>query len=430
MNILMMTNTFTPHRGGVARSVEAFTAEYRRRGHRVLVVAPEFENMPPDETDVIRIPAIQNFNGSDFSVVLPISGLLHVAFEDFDADIVHSHHPFLIGSMAIRVAASRAVPLVFTHHTMYEHYTHYVPGDSPALKRFVIDLATNYANLCTRVIAPSESTAAVLRSRGVTTPIDVVPTGVAVDRLSGGDGRRCRQVNGIPATAFVVGHVGRLAAEKNLIFLAEAVARFLDTCPRAHFLVVGGGDAEPEIRHIIGDAGHGARLHCLGSLGYPALADAYAAMDVFAFASKSETQGMVLTEAMAAGIPVVALDAPGAREVVDDGRNGRLLREDDDVTAFADALTATASAPPDQGQRLTAAARATAERFSIGRSAERALAIYQHLDGKRPEGSEVPYDSWTAVLRLIEAEWNVLAGLADAAGAALVGDTPSNDNPR
>ena len=114
MNIVMLTNTFTPHVGGVARSVESFTAEYRRRGHRVLVVAPEFPGMALVESDVVRIPAIQNFNGSDFSVVLPLSGLLTNVLDEFAPDIIHSHHPYLLGVTALRVARYRNLPLVFT----------------------------------------------------------------------------------------------------------------------------------------------------------------------------------------------------------------------------------------------------------------------------------------------------------------------------
>ena len=116
MNIVMLTNTFTPHVGGVARSVEAFSAQYRTRGHRVLVVAPEFPDTPQDEVDVVRIPAIQNFNGSDFSVVLPVSGLLTEVLDEFQPEIIHSHHPYLLGVTALRVARYRNLPLVFTHH--------------------------------------------------------------------------------------------------------------------------------------------------------------------------------------------------------------------------------------------------------------------------------------------------------------------------
>ncbi|MBS1220006.1 MAG: glycosyltransferase, partial [Proteobacteria bacterium] len=157
MNIVMLTNTFTPHVGGVARSVESFAEEYRKRGHRVLVVAPEFSDMPLEEVDVVRVPAIQNFNASDFSVALPVPSRLAETLDDFRPDIVHSQHPFLLGMTAVRIARYRQLPLVFTHHTLYEQYTHYVPGDSPALKRFVIELATRYANLCDQVFAPSES---------------------------------------------------------------------------------------------------------------------------------------------------------------------------------------------------------------------------------------------------------------------------------
>lgn len=426
MNILMITNTFTPHRGGVARSIEAFTAEYRKRGHRVLVVAPEFENMPQTEQDVVRVPAIQNFNGSDFSVVLPIPGFLHSAIDEFRPDIVHSHHPFLLGATAIRVARSHLLPLIFTHHTMYEHYTHYVPGDSPAMKRFVVDLATNYANLCDHVLAPSQSTAAVLRARGVITPIDVVPTGISVELWRNANGPACRKAMGIPHDAFVVGHVGRLAPEKNLAFLAEAVARFLATCDRAQFLVAGRGDAEQDICRILNNAGLSERLHCLGPLNLAALADVYGAMDVFAFASKSETQGMVLTEAMAAGVPVVALDAPGVREVVREGENGRLLSVED-VVEFASALSSIESASSAKRQQLIAGSLAMAERHSIGRTAEKALAIYARLQGARGRRDDIHYDNWMAALRLIEAEWKVISGLAEAASTALTASARHRD---
>lgn len=414
MNILMMTNTFTPHVGGVARSVEAFSAEFRRRGHRVLVVAPEFENMAEDERDVVRIPAIQRFNGSDFSVVLPTPGFLNSTVERFRPDVVHSHHPFLIGGMALRLAHVHRIPLVFTHHTMYEQYTHYVPGDSKALKRFVINLSTSYANLCSYVIAPSQSVAEILRSRGVTVPIEVVPTGVELERFAGGSGAGFRAAANIPEEAFVVGHVGRLAPEKNLAFLAEAVAAFLKSEPRAHFLVVGAGPARGSILGSLARSGLAERVHFLGVLEGPLLISAYRAVDVFAFASMSETQGMVLTEAMAAGVPVVALDAPGVREIVIDGENGRLL-EHQSTDDFAAALREIAGASREGMERLRRAARVTAEAFSMKRSADKALAIYRKLQRQRYARRDAVYNKWRAAGRLIGAEWNLLRGITKAA---------------
>lgn len=418
MNIVMVTNTYAPHVGGVARSVAAFSEEYRRRGHRVLIVAPEFPNQPAHERDVVRIPAIQNFNGSDFSVVLPVSGLLTEALDDFRPEIVHSHHPYLLGMTALRNARYRKLPLVFTHHTLYEQYTHYVPGDSPALERFVIELATRYANLTDQVFAPSESIAELIRARGVQVPIAVVPTGVDLERFSRGDGGACRDRLGISRDAFLVGHVGRLAPEKNLAFLAEAVASFLRANPAVRFLIAGRGPSEQEVRAAFARAGVADRLHLTGVLEGAALADAYHAMDAFAFSSKSETQGMVLTEAMAAGVPVVALDAPGVREVVRNGQNGRLLREET-PRAFAAALQWVYRLGPEERRALQAAARGLAERFSLPNTAARALACYEALRRQAFVDRAEEFEQWQGTLELIKAEWEIVKGMAGAAGAAL-----------
>ena len=414
----MFTNVYTPHVGGVERSVAIFARTYRRLGHRVLVVAPELPDQPQEEQDVVRLPAIQHFNGSDLSVVLPLTGLLTDALDAFQPDIVHAHHPFLLGSSALRIARYREVPLVFTHHTQYEHYTHYVPVDSPALKRYVIELATCYANLCDQVFAPSESIAELLRERGVTAPIAVVPTGVEVEHYARGDGKGFRAASGIPEQAFVVGHVGRLAPEKNLEFLAEAVAAFLGAEPRAHFLLVGKGPSEPVIEAVFARAGVVGRLYRAGIIEGQRLADAYHAMDVLAFTSKSETQGMVLTEAMAAGVPVVAIDAPGARETVRDGVNGRLLRVET-AEALRAALAWVAGLSKEQRLRIRQACRETGDAFSMERSAEKALALYRELldraESDRPEDDTL----WTGIINLIRAEWDLLSGKAQALAAAL-----------
>jgi len=422
MNILMLTNTYKPHVGGVARSVEAFASEFRRRGHRVLIVAPQFDTTPADEVDVLRVPALQKFNGSDFAVRLPIPGYLEAALQDFRPDVVHSHHPFLLGDAALRIASVHNVPVVFQHHTMYERYTHYVPGDSPVLQRFVIELSTEYANLCDYVVAPSESVAAVLLERGVEPPIAVVPTGVDVPCFSEGDGRRLRRELGIPQESFVVGHLGRLAPEKNLEFLAQAVSRFLRQHKGSRFLLVGSGPSQDAVRSIFAKNKVSDRVHWAGTRTGRDLVDCYHAMDVFAFASYSETQGMVLTEAMAAGCPVVALDAPGVREVVEDRLNGRLLGAQR-VREFAGALSWIARLAPEQRQTVSAAARRTAEEFSMPRSADRMLAVYQTLieaeQGVKTKGHTLDDSLWQSAVRRFEAEWDLWSAMATAARTAL-----------
>lgn len=418
MNILIFTNTFTPHVGGVARSVEAFTAEYRARGHRVLIVAPEFPELPDNEVDVLRIPALQNFNASDFSVALPLFADLSEVLDAFQPDIVHSQHPFLLGMTALRIARNRQLPLVFTHHTLYEQYTHYVPGDSPALKRFAIELATRYANLCDQVFAPSESIQRLLQERGVVTPIRVVPTGVHLESFAQGDGRHVRKQFEIPDDAFVVGHLGRLAPEKNLGFLAHAVADFVSSHPQAHFLVIGSGPSETAMHEIFARAGIAERLHVAGILQQQPLADALHALDVFVFASQSETQGMVLTEAMAAGLPVVALDAPGAREVVKNKRNGRLLL-DETAATFSAALHWVAELAPAQLRELKQGALDTAAAFSMPRSTDKALAGYASIKRKLSADARSNEGDSDDVITWLKTEWDILKSVAGASEAAI-----------
>ncbi|WP_066964629.1 glycosyltransferase [Microbulbifer sp. Q7] len=418
MNIVMLTNTYLPHVGGVARSVDAFCREYRKHGHQVLVVAPEFSEKIENEKDVVRIPAIQNFNGSDFSVALPLSGELTEQLDFFEPDIVHSHHPFLLGMTALRIARSRELPLVFTHHTLYERYTHYVPADSEALKRFVIELATRYSNLASMVFAPSESVADLLRDRGVKSPIQVVPTGVKLEDYQNGNGRAARARHGIPEQAYVIGHLGRLAEEKNLGFLSQAVLEFIKRNADIHFLVVGAGPMQAQIKQLFDDHNLGERLHLTGTLQGEAQRDAYSAMQVFAFSSTSETQGMVLTEAMAAGVPVVALDASGCREVVEDRINGRLVLKHTERELIA-ALQWLYDLPKNEYNALCKAALATAERFSMENCAASAITHYKSLVHQHWPLDDSLYAQWMRLRNTIGAQWEILEGVTSAATAAL-----------
>ncbi|WP_299944887.1 glycosyltransferase [uncultured Microbulbifer sp.] len=418
MNIVMLTNTYLPHVGGVAHSIAAFSAEYRNRGHKVLVVAPEFPKKIPDEQHVLRIHAIQNFNGSDFSVALPFSLDLSERLDKFQPDIVHAHHPFLLGMTALRVARERELPLVFTHHTLYEHYTHYVPADSQVLKRFVIELATRYANLANLVLAPSLSIAKLLRHRGVQTPIAEVPTGVQLEQYANGDGSKVRRQLGIPKSAFVVGHLGRLGREKNLRFLCNAVAEFLQAEKNAHFLFAGSGPLQEELQQIFVQRGLAERLHMPGTVLGNWHRDSYNAMDTFVFASTTETQGLVLSEAMAAGIPVIALNATGAREVVRDRVNGRLVTEEK-TRSFVQAIHWLHQLPQESRHALIRQARSTAQDFSMKSCAQRALDLYQPLLKSGWPMDDSLYAQWMRLGKLIGAQWEILEGLTGAAGAAL-----------
>jgi glycosyltransferase involved in cell wall biosynthesis len=422
MNLLMMTNTYLPHVGGVANSVDLYTKQMRKLGHHVIVVSPHFEGEPENEEDVIRIPAVQQIKGSEFSMILPVPGFLDAKLKDFKPDIVHSHHPFFVGSVAVRISSKYNVPLVFTQHTMYEHYTHYTPS-IPRMKAFLINLVTGYANMANLVIAPSESIAEIIRNYGVTVPIEVIPTGVDTEKYRFGDGRKIRTQMNIPENAFVIGYTGRIEPEKNMIFLANAIAEFLLKNAKGHFLIVGYGTMEEQLREMFYFKALESRIHFTGKMTGQEVIDSYHAMDVFAFASKTETQGMVLAEAMAAGVPVVAIEAPGSREVIENGINGFLVK-DENIELFADALFKMSQLPDENKKDFQIAAKNTAEEFSISKFTAKITDVYERLIKLKDTKFVRDESMWRNAIEQIKAEWNLLANFTSSVSDALYKGNP------
>jgi len=307
---------------------------------------------------------------------------------------------------------------VFTHHTLYAKYTHYVPADSPALNRFVIALATQFANQSDLVFTPSESIADLLTRRGVTTPTAVVPTGVDLKQFTHGDGTVFRRRMNIPDDVYVVGHLGRLAEEKNLGFLANAVSKFMHDQPNTYFLLCGAGPMEAVIKALFAEQGLIDRLRVTAVYDQTQLKHAYSAMDVFAFSSKSETQGMVLTEAMAAGVPVIALNASGAREVVNNQVNGLLLNEEN-IQQFTQALQWMLKLNTSQRRNFRRQALKTAQQFSMQTTASTALSQYQKLVTQYNSSHSDDTDSeWDAIVARLKAEWDIIDSFAQATTAA------------
>ncbi|MGM0519491.1 MAG: glycosyltransferase [Campylobacterota bacterium] len=335
MKILMITNTYLPHVGGVANSVAGFKTALQKRGHKVLIIAPHFENEEFD-SDVLRVEALQNFNGSDFSLSMPSVIFKNRAIDEFNPDIVHSHHPFLLGISALRIARRREIPIVFTHHTLYERYTHYVPFESEVLKKMAKKMAVEYCNLCDGVIAPSKSIKALLEDRGVESPIKVIPTGIEYEKNKENSNKNMEELFDISDETFLIGHVSRLALEKNQFFLAKAVALFLQRNKNAAFAIAGSGDIENDLKDIFTLHEVSNKVYFLGNQNGDNLLAFYKRMDLFVFSSTSETQGMVLAEAMLCSTPVVALDAPAVSEMVC-GKNGILVPKED-IEAFSKAI--------------------------------------------------------------------------------------------
>ncbi len=404
MKIAMFTNAYPPHVGGVASSVSTNVDKLKQFGHQVLVIAPRYE--PEEEKDeneeVIRLQSIKNVSGSDFSLAFPFSIELGERLGNFAPDIIHSHYPFLVGDMALRYGALRNIPVVFTHHTRYEAYDELLPLDIKGFETFVTELSTGYCNLCSRVIAPTRDMAKLLIQNGVKTPTTVIPTGVDIARFSNGNGNHFRGKYGLPQNAFVVGFTGRLAPEKNFDLWSKAVCSLLKKKPDACALLVGAGECKDDINEAFVQQKLSDRVFFTGVLQGQDLVDAYDAMDVFAFPSEKETQGLVMVEALAGGCPVVALDVSCIRNVVTDGEDGHLVKANK-PESFRRALAVFANMSHRQYEKMCNNARNNAGRFNADSCVRRTIRLYSELiEDSRPGLMEIT--GWSGLAELAKQE--------------------------
>ncbi len=415
MNILMITNSYTPHISGVEKSILSFSEIFRKRGHNVKIVAPETDEPVKDDEDVIRVTAIKNFNHSDYPVGIPMPGELDDPIKEFNPDIVHSHFPFFIGSSAVRIASSYEIPLVFTYHTMYERYIHYISSDSERVRKSVRMLASGYCNLCDMVIAPSTGVKNILMGREVTSPIVVIPTGIKVEQFAKPSGSEIRSRFKIPDDAFVAGYTGRFTTEKNLEFLADAISIVLAEKEDAYFIMVGDGPVKETLEEFFDSKGLKDRTVFAGKLQSGELTDAYHCMDVFTFTSQTETQGMVLAEAMAAGVPVVAIEGPGIDDIVKNDFNGFLVNTDN-PDEYAKKVIECYDCDKDKWQQFKKNAVATAADFAIEKCADALLEKYKEVIARESPHIKDP-TLWATTTESVKTEWdifhNYLSALAE-----------------
>ena len=379
MKILMFTNTFTPRLGGVTQSILTLRQELSLRGHSTLIVTATPQSEVGGETGVLRVPVLAHTKRADWPLPI-VSRRVRHEIESFGPDIIHAHHPFLLGRTALHAAARFDVPIVFTFHTRYDLYLRYRLGGI-GLERFLRRSTMAFCQSANAVIAPSESIRCMLLASGLLTPVVTTPSGIDVARVANGTLHRLRKALGIGADAFVIGHIGRLEAEKNLDFLASAVAAFLRASPDAVFLVGGNGTQQRAIMQALSDAGVADRVFFLGSLAGRSVADALSAMDVFVFSSLTETQGLIVAEAQAAGVPVIALDAPGVHETMTKG-GGILLDRHATAVEFAQALHSFRRLDPSEKRRLQDQAVNNAARHSVQNMADATEALYAGLVAK------------------------------------------------
>jgi glycosyltransferase involved in cell wall biosynthesis len=349
------------------------------------LVAPSYRQHTPLDPDVLRVRARPvPFDPED--AVMGWRALRRCLAEvpRARADLVHIQTPFLAHYAGLKNARARRVPVVATCHTYFEDYLHHymplLPGFAGAwLARSVM---TSQLNAVDAVVSPSEPVRARLLEYGVTRPIHVIPTGMTEDRFTPGDGARFRQQHGIGAERKLVLNVGRVAHEKNLSFLLRMFARLRPLEPRALLLIAGEGPARHALEKEAHALGIAVDTRFVGNLDRErGLNDCYAAADAFVFASRTETQGLVLLEAMAQSRPVVSTACLGTRSVLTEGSGACVVEENE--AEFAAAL-AQVLKDADRMRRMGEEGVAWARQWSSRALAGRMAQLYRELRDAAP----------------------------------------------
>lgn len=370
MRILIVTNNYTPYSGGVVSSLNAFIPEMQRIGHEVLLVAPQFLVLHADDPVwVRRVPSYVRFTWHNNRMAVPWRSERYLSkiIQEYNPDIVHVQHPFLLGVTAVKVARLHHVPVVFTYHTMYEAYAHYVPLPEILVRRCIVSLVKRFCNRVDMIIAPGNVVQKLLYERGMIPPIKVIPS--PLQKIFLRDHQHKEKQN----NRLVLLSVGRFTPEKNMYAILDLYSQL----PRDRFRLV--------------LVGYGVLYTALQDYAYKTLqfsqvdvqfvhkpsqaeiAQWYTDADIFLFTSQTDTQGLVLVEAMAGGLPVLALSGPGQQEVIRDGVNGFICET---LTDMRDNIMQLAD-NAQQRKLLRIGASETAQKYRSEVLAQKVVRLYE-----------------------------------------------------
>jgi len=345
LHIAIVTNNYTPYSGGVVSSINAFTEQLLAQGHRVTIITLDFLGQKHTDPDyVIRIPSLTQFTHyKNYCAVpwRPRANLLEI-LRKLSPDVVHMQHPFLLCQSALKAARRLSIPVVFTYHTMYERYCHYVPLYQPFVEFAVTKKVLRFCKKVDQIIAPSSAIYDHLIKNGVTTPVEVIPSplqknfiffegacptklDLSGEALAKTEERRRDAASLAQNKKFNLLLVSRLVKEKNVPFVLD-VLKQLDA-KKYHLKIIGYGQQESFLRAYAYEELQLSRDQVQFIIKPPQekLVQAYCEADLFLFPSTSDTQGLVLAEAMAGRTPVIAIDGPGQRDIVHNGFNGFIV---------------------------------------------------------------------------------------------------------
>jgi glycosyltransferase involved in cell wall biosynthesis len=385
MHIAFFTNTYHPFVSGVVRSISSFRQALTDLGQNVFVFAQQVDDYIDEEPFIFRYPSFNISWPTDFHAVIPISSHIDYLIPSLKLDVIHTHHPILLGRTAATKAAELNIPLVFTFHSQYSEYTQYLPLNQETIQDFIKDLIdtrlVDFMKKCHHIVVPSSSMLELLHEVfGLNESVSVVPTGIDSKRFKDADGQPIRKKLGWNDDIVLIS-VGRLGPEKNWETLLNACAPVMHAHPNFRAAIIGDGLDRDKLKKHTEKMGIANRVEFLGTVPYDQIPCYLKAADIFGFASVAETQGLVTMEAVAAGLPVVAIDAVGTRDNVKHNEQGLLTPNDSQ--ALAQAITRLVE-NPELRYQFSKSATKRADEFDMTVQADKLIGVYEQaiLDHK------------------------------------------------
>jgi 1,2-diacylglycerol 3-alpha-glucosyltransferase len=385
MKILYISDVYFPRVNGVSTSINTFRHELRAQGHEVHLIAPDYQTTCADESDIQRIPA-RTVPLDPEDRFMSYSGVMqHLdRLRSERYDIIHIQTPFVAHYLGTRLSKLLNIPCVETYHTFFEEYLyHYIPLVPKKLMRLIAQrFSRHQGNSLDGMVVPSGPMLRVLKGYGITTQTEVIPTGLEPSSFVPGDRASFRQKYGIDEDRPVLLFLGRVAYEKNIGFLLNVLSKVKEEIPDVLFVIAGEGPARKSLEHDATEQGLSLNIMFIGYLNRNTeLNNCYCAADIFVFASRTETQGLVLLEAMAQGTPVVSTAELGTLDVLREGLGVWIAQEE-----LADFSAKVVRMLKDSGARgaLGESGREYAHGWSASRQAERMLAFYQRVLAPAP----------------------------------------------
>jgi len=379
MRILLISDVYFPRVNGVSTSIRTFVREMQAMGHHVRLIAPDYGVLTEDEHWIIRIPARKIYFDPEDRLMKQAAALEKlIELRRHDFDLIHVHTPFVAHYLGLKLSRLLGIPCIETYHTFFEDYLHhYLPFiPKPTARWLARTISRRQCNAMHGIIAPSQPMLDILRLYGVKAPGAVIPTGLLPKSFERADSASFRARHGIARNRPVALFVGRVAYEKNIDFLLRMAVELRKYQPDLLLVVAGEGPAAESLERLRAELDLQQHVKFIGYLDRNTELNAcYSAADVFVFASKTETQGLVLLEAMAQGTPVVALAELGTKSILVEGQGAVIAEEDE--TAFAGSVNALLSNAEHRSKLGEAGRRYALNHWSARIQAERMLQLYQ-----------------------------------------------------